>query len=303
MEAFPDVVTLAESPLSAILKVWENLGYYGRARHLHAAAQRVVERHGGRLPDSREELESLPGIGSYTAGALLSMAFHQAVPAIDGNVRRVVTRLFAVSSPLHLRETASRITTLAASLVPERRPGDFNQALMDLGAEICLPRTPLCPSCPLHRHCRARATGMESGLPVPFKRPPLPHRLAAGALLRDRKDRLLMTQRPAQGLLGGLWGLPTVFVPEDEDPARHLRLWIEAELGHPVQVGPLIGSVRHVYTHFRTTLHTFDCRIARGNRRETMGPEWGWVCPGDVQRLPLAKIDRMALCNVTKKLT
>jgi A/G-specific adenine glycosylase len=294
LEAFPTVSALAEAPLQDVLKVWENLGYYARARSLHTAAGLVLERFGGCVPRSEEDLRSLPGIGTYTAGAILSMAYGKAVPAIDGNVRRVLARLFAVEDPVDQRGTQDRIQQMAAVLVPHTRPGDYNQALMDFGATVCRAKNPVCPSCPLGGYCRARAARLQDTLPVSKKRPPLPRRLGAVALIRDRGNRILVVQRPSTGLLASLWGFPGGFIGGGDDGMEdHLKRIIKEELGIQIRVGAHLGSVRHAYTHFRLTLHVYEGHLPTGRARIDAVGNWQWVAPEAIKTLPLSKVDRM----------
>jgi A/G-specific adenine glycosylase len=205
IDQFPTVDILARSPLGDILKVWENLGYYARVRNLHKAAGEIAARFGGRIPERLEEILRLPGIGRYTAGAILSIAFGQAVPAVDGNVRRVISRLYAIEESVDDDEVRERIEELVKTLVPTRDPGRFNQALMELGAVCCTPKSPVCPSCPLQDDCRARLQGVVHRLPVRGKKKSVPHREVVAAVIRDGEGRLLLVQRPSNGLLGSLW--------------------------------------------------------------------------------------------------
>src|SRR6266487_3808009 len=204
---FPSIQDLAAASLDDVLAVWEGLGFYRRARNLHAAARAIVERHGGQLPESFEELAALPGMGPYTAGAVASIAFGVPVPAVDGNVTRVIARLFRVREDVSKAVSRHRIAELASRLVPPERPGAFNQAMMDLGATVCTPIVPRCPECPMEGICVARAAGEERVLPVSNAlRPPRTVPVVFG--LVRRRDRVLLVRRPAKGLLAGLWALP-----------------------------------------------------------------------------------------------
>ena len=202
LERFPDLHALADAEEDAVLKAWEGLGYYRRARNLHRAARVARERPDARLPSTYAELRTLPGVGEYTAGAVASIAFGEPVPAADGNVRRVLARLFDVAEPrpAWLRKTA-------AGLVDADRPGDWNQALMELGATVCTPRAPRCDTCPVAAWCRARAAGTQAERPGGPARPPVRRATFALAVLRDG-GRVLLERRPADGLLGGLWAFP-----------------------------------------------------------------------------------------------
>ncbi|MEK9499865.1 A/G-specific adenine glycosylase [Gaopeijia maritima] len=213
LERYPTVEALADAPLDDVLKSWEGLGYYSRARNLHRAAGVVAEDHGGALPDSFEGLRALPGVGEYTAGAIASIAFERAVPAVDGNVRRVYARLADEPRPgtAEVRDWAERV-------VDPARPGDFNQALMELGATVCTPRNPACGGCPVRAHCRALAAGTVEERPAPKKRARVRKELrAVGVFVRSADGKApadapvaLLRRRPAEGLLAGLWEFPSV---------------------------------------------------------------------------------------------
>jgi len=293
LEAFPTVRDLATAPLQDVLKVWENLGYYSRARNLHTAAGMVVLNFSGRIPDTPEHLKTLPGIGDYVAGAILSIAYGHAVPAVDGNVRRIVARLFAFAAPIDQPQTMGRLREAAAILVPRRRPGDFNQALMDLGATICRAKDAHCTRCPVSRHCRTRAEGLQTTIPQTTKRQPVPRREEAAAIIHNRDGRLLMIQRPAKGLLGALWTFPGGFLQESGNEEEELREIIQYELGLRVRVGGRLATVQHAYTHFRTTIHAYDCRLIRETTASVTGPNRRWVPLAELPALPLAKVDRM----------
>ncbi|MFP4624909.1 MAG: A/G-specific adenine glycosylase [Gemmatimonadota bacterium] len=202
LERFPTVERLADAELDDVLKHWEGLGYYSRARNLHAAARVVRERYHGALPEHPAELRTLPGVGAYTAGAVASIAFGVPTPAVDGNARRVLARLHDLPTP-----TPAELRELATALVPTDRPGDFNQALMELGATVCTPRNPDCAACPLADWCRAARNGVQERRPLPARRKPLPEEKVATAVVL-RRDALLLVRRPLHGLLGGLWEFP-----------------------------------------------------------------------------------------------
>jgi A/G-specific adenine glycosylase len=291
--AFSTVRDLAEAPLQDVLKVWENLGYYARARNLHAAAGVVVEKFSGRIPDSLEDLKALPGVGDYAAGAILSIAYGHAVPAVDGNVRRILARLFALDEPIDQPRGRRRLHQTAALLVPKRRAGDFNQALMDLGATVCQAKTSACPCCPLENICLAWAGGLQGAIPQTTARLPIPHRQEAVAVIRDRDGCFLVIQRPARGLLGSLWKFPGGFIPESDNREAQLQELLEKELGLKVRVGMFVAAAEHAYTHFRTTLHAYEGRLIRERSAPVTGGDWRWVSPAELLALPLAKVDRM----------
>lgn len=290
LERFPNAETLARAPLGEVLKVWENLGYYTRGRNLHKAAGEIVERFGGRIPADMEEILRLPGIGRYTAGAILSIAFGRDVPAIDGNVRRVISRLFAMEESVDDSAARKRIDGFVEPLVPKRNPGRFNQALMELGAVCCTPKTPVCPACPLQDDCGARVQGLEHRLPVRGKKKSIPHREAASAVIRDQNGRLLIVQRPARGLLGSLWKFPGGILNPEEPPEEGLARIARKELGIEIGVGSSLAAVKHAYTHFRITLTAFSCSLREGI---PTGSPWRWAGTGELEALPFSKADRL----------
>ncbi len=297
MARFPSIATLAAAPLQDVLAAWEGLGYYSRARNLQRAAQMVVERHGGQLPASAADLRQLPGIGRYTAGAIASIAFGQDEPALDGNIRRVLARLFDVAQDARSTQGLRRLWDLAAQILPPGRAGDHNQALMDLGSSICTPRTPLCPACPLVDLCQARALGVQEQRPVLAAKPASPHYTVTAAVI-ERDGQLLLAQRPQNGLLGGLWEFPGGKQQDGEDLPACLRREIDEELGVEIEVGPELGVYRHAFTHFRITLHAFRCRLLAGQPRLIQAADLRWVAPADLETYPMGKVDR----QIAKKL-
>jgi A/G-specific adenine glycosylase len=288
---FPTVETLARASLQEVLKAWENLGYYARARHLHLAAKEMMDRSGGVIPDNEKELVSLPGIGVYTAAAILSIAFGRRVPAVDGNVRRVLCRLFAIRGPLEEAKTQKRIYNLAADLVPVKA-SLFNQGIMDLGATICTPRNPVCGGCPVRPSCLAYEKGLQETLPVTRKRGPLPHKQVTAGILCDTHDKLLIVQRPPKGLLGGLWKFPGGERGAGVSLQKSLEKVIQMELGIEIRVGEKIAAVKHAYTHFRITLHAFRCTLRRGAPKALNCQSWQWSDPRSLDDFPFSKVDR-----------
>jgi A/G-specific adenine glycosylase len=293
LKAFPTVFALARAPLQNVLKAWENLGYYSRARNLHAAAKMIVEKFDGRIPDNWEEIKTLPGVGQYTAGAILSIAYGQVLPAVDGNVRRILCRLFAIRKPVDDTREQKQLQKIAASLIPAKHPGDFNQALMDLGATICNAKNPDCSRCPVACHCQARLHDLQNILPITRKAPAIPHRQAVAAAIRNSKGMLLIVQRPTTGLLASLWKLPGGFVNSDEDMENSLKSSVKEELGISIRPGKHLTSVTHAYTHFRITLQAYKCNLLKGTPKSIGCQNWRWAAPTDLKKLPLSKIDRM----------
>ena len=299
LKKFPTVETLARTDLHDVLKVWENLGYYARARHVHESAKIITRQFGGHIPDTWNDITRLPGIGIYTAGAILSIAFRKRVPAVDGNVRRVLSRLFAIKNPIDQPRTQRVLYQLAERLIPDHSPGSFNQALMDLGSLICISKNPLCSICPVLKHCRAFKLSLQHRLPVAGKRSALPHKIATAAILRDSQNRVLIVQRPAKGLLGSLWKFPGGFLYEGEALPEGLRRTVEEELGLEIQAHDLISSVKHAYTHFRMTLHIFHCLHNGAESFTAPCQNRRWATPDDFAKLPFSRADRKVIAAIS----
>lgn len=259
LERFPTVLALADAPLDDVLALWSGLGYYARARNLHRAARAIQDRHDGVFPSDPDAVRDLPGIGDYTAGAILSIAFGRREAVVDGNVIRVLSRLRALEGNPKETRLKNACWEIARSLVPADRPGDFNQALMELGATVCTPSSPGCGTCPVAAGCEARALGRPESFPARPPKTKRPHRRVDCALV-DRGGRLLLVRRPDEGLLGGLWELPSA--PRKGKGGASLGEAL-APLGlaaHETIVR--IASVEHAFTHFDLTLDAFACEAA-----------------------------------------
>ena len=285
MEQFPTINKLAEATERDVLNTWEGLGYYSRARNLHKAAKSVVEQHGGELPRDLNELGNLPGIGRYTVGAIASIAFNMDEPALDGNLRRVYARLIDLSEPADSPAGEKILWDLAREHLPKGQAGDYNQALMDLGATICLPKNPRCASCPLLEFCMAHANGTQEERPVLKPKKKLPRYInAMGVIIEDGK--VLLSRRPSKGLLGGLWEFPNARV--DEGPAEGLESVLEKEYRLKVQRGKALGIVHHAYTHFRVTVHAYRSELVTMPENQNLK----WVKLKELDDYPMGKVDR-----------
>lgn len=292
LQDFPTVEDLAAADEDRVLKAWEGLGYYSRARNLHQAARILVDRFQGQLPRDLKDLQSLPGIGRYTAGAIASIAFGIPAPILDGNLRRVLTRFFNIQSPLQTAETEKRLWKIASDLVPPLNPGDFNQALMELGALVCLPTSPNCADCPVGVDCLANQLGNQESLPVRKEKNPSPHYQVTAAVI-EKSGQLLLAKRPPDGLLGGLWEFPGGKQEEGETLPQALRREIKEELNLEVEVGQALGTFQHAYTHYSVTLHAFRCREIQGDIQLNYHTDASWVEPGNLDSYPMGKLDRM----------
>ncbi len=289
MNRFPTVDDLGKAQLEDVLKIWEGLGYYARARNLHRAARQVVAQHGGRIPDDPDKISSLPGVGPYTAAAILSIAYGRDLPVVDGNVVRVLSRLFYISDDSTTAATRKRMGDLAERLLVKDRAGDFNQAMMELGATICMPRKPRCGVCPVGRWCIAQeALPDPSVLPRKPPRKPRPHHHVAAGIVH-RGEELLIVRRPLDGLLGGLWEFPGGITREEVDREGVLRNEMKNVLGIDVQVDRAFATVKHAFTHFEMTLHGYHCSYLGGEARHRDGDDFRWVLFGDLKDFAFPK--------------
>ncbi len=285
MQRFPTIKALARADEQDVLNAWEGLGYYSRARNLHKAAKIVAEKNDGELPQDLDQLRALPGIGRYTVGAIASMAFGMDEPTLDGNLRRVFARLFDVTEPADSPAGEKLLWGLAAKHLPKGQAGDYNQALMDLGATICLPRNPRCLLCPLMTICKARIAGTQEERPVLKPKKETPHYVHAAGIVR-RNGRVLLAKRPSKGLLGGMWEFPNGRV--EGDPALGLVNALKTGYRLKVRRREALGTVRHGYTHFSVTVYAFRCEPLSVPKGESLR----WVRVSELDEYPMGKIDR-----------
>ena len=252
--ALPDLPALAAAPQDEVMALWSGLGYYARARNLHAAAKRCVDAHDGDLPRDLDALIALPGIGRSTAGAILSQAWGDPHPILDGNVKRVLARVFGIDGWPGTPAVEKRMWEIAASLLPAERLADYTQAQMDFGATLCTRHDPACVLCPLQRDCVALREGRTDSLPTPKPGKPLPERTAVMLLLRDAQDRVLLQRRPPTGIWASLWSLPEA---PDHDAAR---TWFDAHVAGHYDDGAAMDEVHHGFTHYRLRMHPLAWR-------------------------------------------
>ncbi len=296
MRLFPTVQALANASEHDVLNAWEGLGYYSRARNLHKAARIVAEQYNGEIPRDLDELRKLPGIGRYTLGAIASIAFGMDASALDGNIKRVYARIFDVTEPVDSLAGEKVLWQLADENLPKGHAGDYNQALMDLGATICVPKNPRCLICPVMELCRARQNGTQDQRPVKNPKKDVPHYIHAAGVIIER-GRVLLAQRPSQGLLGGMWEFPNGrVVPKGDangDPARGLSNALKT--GYNLQLhtersrsAEAIGIVRHGYSHFSVTVHVFRCELTS----KPSVPNLKWIPLKHLDDYPMGKIDR-----------
>lgn len=294
LERFPDVETLADSDIEEVYGLWAGLGYYSRARNLHAAAKMVVEQYGGRLPDQVEDLRRLKGVGRYTAGALASIAFDREEPLVDGNVIRVLTRWLGWRSDVSQKKVVDALWEIAGRLVLGPQPGDLNQALMELGATVCTPRSPRCSECPIGRSCQGRKEGDVESIP----RKPRKQRVRAVrgvAAWIERKGRVLMVRREEGGLLGGMWELPGGTIEEREPSESGLRRCLQETLALEVSRIEAQGQVEHLFSHRKLKLEIYRAHEAKGRIRRSGLAEHRWVTPSSIENLAYGGPTRKAL--------
>ncbi len=286
---WPDVRALADTELEDVLAAWAGLGYYSRARNLHACAKAIVAEHGGRFPKSEAKLLELPGIGPYTAAAIASIAFGERATPVDGNVERVVSRLFAVREPLPLSKPALR--SLAATLTPMTRTGDFAQAMMDLGATICTPKSPSCLMCPLNSDCTARKLGIEARLPARTPKGERPARFGIAFIALREDGAVLLRKRPENGLLGGMLEVPSTdwldMLPSATDAMR-----IAPAKGDWWKVP---STVRHIFSHFELELVVYRAVVPLD------APLTFWADQPRCRWVPRRDLEGQALPSVMKK--
>jgi A/G-specific adenine glycosylase len=291
LRAFPSLRALAGASQDRVLKIWEGMGYYARAGNLRRTAQIILRDHGGRVPSQLAALRALPGVGYNTAASVASLAYDQAWPVLDGNAIRVLSRVFMLTDDPRTTAQQSRLRELAKPLIPEGRAASFNQALMDLGALVCHPRKPLCPRCPLVSFCAGHASGDPAGLPRVAPRPPIPHyNITAGIIWRG--ERFLIAQRRPNDLLGGLWEFPGGRQEEGETLEQCLRREIMEELGIRIRVDGHFKSLKHGYSHFRFTLHAFQCTYLRGKPRPLGCAAYRWIQIPRLRDYPMPRADQ-----------
>ncbi|GAB4330096.1 MAG: A/G-specific adenine glycosylase [Calditrichia bacterium] len=283
IKRFPDIPSLANSSLDDVLKSWEGLGYYARARNLHKAAGIVMERYSGEIPTTYREFRKLPGVGDYVAAAVLSIGCGQPLAAVDGNVKRVLARLFLLDAPVNQPSSHKTFAAVAGELLSRHHPGQFNEAMMELGALVCRPQNPQCQNCPLAGFCRALRTGAVLAYPkkTPKKQVPT-YQIAVGVLVYQNK--VLITRRPEEGLLGGLWEFPGGKVEKGETAEQACRRELAEEVGIRVSRLQFLKTVRHAYTHFKIEMSVFWGRVDDENVRLNGATDYRWVEADELTR-------------------
>ncbi|HLC04876.1 MAG TPA: A/G-specific adenine glycosylase [Anaerolineales bacterium] len=291
MDRFPGPKALAEADSDELMSAWEGLGYYRRARLLQRAAKRILTDHNGNVPRNLDDLRSLPGVGKYTAAAVGAIAFDENVVALDGNLRRVLARLIDLDLDPRSPEGEARLMACATSLLPTGQASAFNQALMDLGATICLPRSPACGACPIVNHCQAFASGTQLDRPIRKRRAPLPFVRRVCAIF-ERGGAVLIRLRPEGGLLGGMWEFPGMDLSDGQDLEEGLRHGLKEALGLNVEISRPLGVYRQSYTHYHVAAHAFHCDWDESETSALECAPIRWVDITQLEDSPMGKIDR-----------
>lgn len=288
LAAFPTVESLAAASRDDVLRLWQGLGYYHRAHNLHKAAQRIVSESGGTFPATAAGWRALPGVGRYTAAAIACIAFNEPVAVVDGNVARVLARLYDVTGRIDETPVRNRLWRLAEGLLSKRRPGDFNQALMELGACVCRPKAPACPVCPVRNYCRARAAGVEQERPVRRAKNPVPSREYVVAVI-EKRGRYLLVKRADAGLLAGLWEFPNAVVRSGETHHKALDRLGRETLRMHLKMKGLAAEVKHAFSHFKATFNAYACGQAGNEAGSKKPPNVQWVARSRLCGYPFPK--------------
>ena len=300
--AFPTVFDLARADQQQVLKLWEGLGYYSRGRNLHYAAKHVAEKFNGKIPEEYDKIISLKGIGPYTAAAILSIAFQKKYAVVDGNVIRVIARYFGIEDDVRNNRTKNEVQQIADSLIPEDEPGDFNQAMMELGATVCKPQQPECDSCPLSVHCFAYNSAKTDKLPYKSKAKKVPHHQIAVGIIVNSDNKILIALRPEASMLGGLWEFPGGKKKKEETLRETVSRELKEELGVDVQVFEKFRELKHAYSHFKITLHAYWCKVTNGTPEPKSSQEIRWVDLQQIDQFPFPKANK-TIISALKEIT
>jgi len=295
MRRFPSLRVLSKASLQDVLKQWEGLGYYARARNAHKTANLLVNECHGRFPKQSEELRRLPGIGPYTAAAIASLVFGEAIAVVDGNVTRVLSRLFAFDQEIQRSSARQQIQTWADQLLIADKAGMFNEAMMELGATVCLPRDPACRKCPLRTCCQAHILHLQESFPNKRPARPVPHRHVGAGIIVDDYNRILIARRKKDAMLGGLWEFPGGQQNPGESLQRCVAREVKEELDLLVRIGPSFHTVRHAFSHFTMDLHVYWVRIDAGRPKPLGCDEVAWVTRKQLRNYPLPRADQRVL--------
>ncbi len=301
LKKYPTVEAVASASIDDILKSWEGLGYYSRAKNLHKTCQIIVEKFKGEIPSSSEELIKLPGIGTYIAAAIASIAFKEHIAVVDGNVLRVVTRLYGLEDDIGKEKTKLNIQKRLNREIKQCDPGDFNQGLMELGATICTPKLPNCNECPITTICYAKNMNSIEKFPVKQKKPPVPHFTIVVGIIKNQNGKILITKRKANQLLGGLWEFPGGKVKENETLESALEREIKEEVNLNVTLNGFLCKVNHAYSHFKITMHAFQCYTDNiKNIKCNSADNYKWIEKNQLNEFAFPKANRVIIENLIK---
>ncbi|WP_018923346.1 A/G-specific adenine glycosylase [Salsuginibacillus kocurii] len=282
IEQFPTPEDLALADEEEVLKAWEGLGYYSRVRNLQTAVKEVVESYGGEVPKDRAEFRALKGVGPYTSGAVMSIAFDQPEPAVDGNVMRVFSRLLHIEDDIMQAKTKTKFEKVIAQVIEGAPPSDFNQAIMELGALICTPKSPGCLLCPVQAYCQARELGVQEELPVKKKKKEPTRKRIAVLAVQDKEQRWFVRKRPASGLLAGLWEFPQVELEREEEADKALAKMLNDQHAIQAEVEAYLGEVEHVFSHLIWEMEVYTGRVDEKLSSTEMGK---WVTDQEAKEL------------------
>jgi A/G-specific adenine glycosylase len=291
MKRFPSLKSLAEASQEEVLKQWEGLGYYSRARNLHKAAQIIVGQHKGIFPKDPEQIKALPGIGDYTAAAIGSLAFNLDLAVVDGNVIRVLSRLYAYTKDTRSTIARKELQQMADNLLPNGDAGNHNEAMMELGATVCLPKNPKCDRCPLAEGCLAYLSGRPAEYPIKAPKKKVPHIVVGAAVVTNHKGEVLIAQRRDQDMLGGLWEFPGGKQETGETIQQCIARELKEELGIQIDVGNFLATIKHAYSHFTMEMHTYFARIRTGRPRPIECKDYCWAKVENLRAFAYSKAD------------
>jgi A/G-specific adenine glycosylase len=298
---FPTVYDLANADQQEVLKAWEGLGYYSRARNLHAAAKMVVQKYDGKLPESYDEIIKLKGVGPYTAAAVTSIAFNKPNAVVDGNVIRVLTRYFGIEDDTRSTKTRNKVQEFASTLIDEHQPGDFNQALMELGSEVCTPANPDCTNCPVQGGCIASKIAKTDVIPYKSPAKKKPHHTIGVGIIERKDGKLLIALRPENAMLGGLWEFPGGKQKEDEPIQKTVERELKEELGVEVKAYKELMILKHTYSHFSITMHAWFCTLITGTPKPKESQEVRWVTREELEQYPFPKANKVLTERLIKE--
>ncbi len=283
---FPTIKALAKADEGDVLKAWEGLGYYSRARNLQAAVREVAEQYDGIVPDSKVEISTLKGVGPYTSGAILSIAYGQPEPAVDGNVMRVISRIFASFDDISKQKTRVKIEEIIANLISREDPAAFNQGLMEVGALICTPTSPTCSKCPIQTFCEAFKYNIQSELPIKSKKKRQKEQNLACAVIKDDTGQVLIHQRPSTGLLASLWEFPNIEIDDETPISQQLETFLSNEFNIKTSVGKQIFQIDHVFSHLKWNITVFKVKLL--NKGLKVSDRAQWLPTEDLKAYPFS---------------